>query len=113
MVSGHSYLPNDRDFGHIEQSRKQSSHIYVPEDWKRVVKEARHKNQFLVRRMDREDFVSLTPFKAAIVNHKVDTVGRMVKWLKMQWISVSKDNPLQFQFRYSNNSLEAWKTVNI
>ena len=33
MVSGHSYLPNDRDFGSIEIAWKKTAHIYVPEDW--------------------------------------------------------------------------------
>ena len=41
MVSDHSYLPNDQDFGHVELSRKKTNHIFVPEDWERVVTEAR------------------------------------------------------------------------
>ena len=61
--------------------------------------------------MNREDFVSLKPLKAAIVNCKKNTVGGKVKWLKMHWISVNKDKPLQFQYKYSNNPLECWKTV--
>ena len=32
MVSGHSYLPNDRDFGIIESAKRRSQHIYVPHD---------------------------------------------------------------------------------
>ena len=31
-VSGHSYLPNDRDFGGVEPARKRVSSLYVPED---------------------------------------------------------------------------------
>lgn len=31
----------------------------------------------------------------------------------MHWIAVHKDKPLQFQYRYSNNSLECWKTVDL
>ena len=63
--------------------------------------------------MKREDFVSLKPLKEAIVNRKVNKLGGKVEWLKMHWISVSKDKPLQFQYRYSNNSLERWKTVDL
>ena len=33
MVSGHSYLPNDRDFGSIERANRHTQHIFVPEDW--------------------------------------------------------------------------------
>lgn len=108
MISGHSYLPNDHDFGHIELARKNNS-IYVPDDWEKVVTGARHKNPFKVRKMER-DFVSLKDLKKAIVNRKVNTNGRKVEWLKIQWVSVSKDEPLQFQYRYSHNTLEIWKT---
>ena len=33
MVSGHSYLPNDRDFGRIEKARRCTSAVYVPSEW--------------------------------------------------------------------------------
>ena len=98
MVPGHSFLPNDRDFGHIELSRRKAQHIYVPHDWEQVVIQARRKNPFHVCKMKREDFVSLKPLKAAIVNRKINTVGGKVEWLKIRWISVQKDMPLQFRY---------------
>ena len=42
MVSGHSYLPNDADFGSIETYSKDKQ-IYVPEDWFLVVARCRKK----------------------------------------------------------------------
>lgn len=113
MVSGHSYLPNNRDFGNIEKARKRAECLYVPDDWERVIREARRKNPFQVRRMEREDFVSLTILKKAIVNRKNNTVGGKVEWLNIRWINVDKDHPLQFRYRNSHNELEAWKTVNL
>ena len=59
MISGHSYLPNNQDFGHVEQSRKKTQYIYAPEDWEQVAVQARQNNPFRVSRMNREDFVSL------------------------------------------------------
>ena len=112
MILGHSYLPNDTDFGQIEPSSK-TMQIYVPEDWENVVRQARCKNPFTVSRMEREDFVSLDPLKAAIVNRKVNTHYAKVEWLKIHWIAVSKEQPLQFCYRHSNNSLECWKTVDL
>lgn len=47
------------------------------------------------------------------MNRKVNTQGAEVQWLKIQWISVSKDNPHQFQYRYSHITLEAFKTVDL
>ena len=86
--------------------------IYVPEDWENVVRQARRKNPFTVSRMEREDFVSLDPLKV-IVNREVNTHYAKVEWLKIHWIAVSKEQPLQFRYRYSNNSLERWKTVDL
>ena len=32
MISGHSYLPNGRDFGSIEKANHRTQHIFIPED---------------------------------------------------------------------------------
>ena len=112
MISGHSFLPNDRDFGHVELS-KEKSNIFVPKHWEEVVKQAGRKNRFHVSRMNREEFFSLKPLKQEIINRKVNRNGAKVQWLKMHWIFVSKDSPFQFKYRYSNNTLEAWKTVDL
>ncbi|KAG8303535.1 hypothetical protein J6590_108456 [Homalodisca vitripennis] len=42
LVSGHSYLPNDSDFGLIEQCAKMKS-IYIPDDWYSGMASARKK----------------------------------------------------------------------
>ena len=46
MISGHSYLPNDRDFGGIEGARRRQSSLYVPEQWGELVRKARRVNPF-------------------------------------------------------------------
>lgn len=40
MVSGHSFLPNDRDFGQIEQYAKDRIK-YVPDDWYAMIRRCR------------------------------------------------------------------------
>ena len=111
MVRGHSFLPNDRDFGGVETARRKRQHIFVPTDWQEVIRTARVKNPFHVAEMQSEDFVSLSALKKNIVNRKIDTEKRKVEWLKIRWIHVSKDAPLQMKYRYSHNALEEWKTV--
>ena len=51
LVRGHTYLPNDRDFAHIEK-RKSSARVYVPDDWIEIVKEARPNHPFNVVNMN-------------------------------------------------------------
>ena len=113
MVSGHSYLPNDRDFGSVETAKKRAQHVYLPEDWYELVRSSRRNNPFQVTEMQRTDIVSLQVLKAAIVNCKVNTNHQKVDWLKIRWIQVRKEYPLQFRYRYSHNTLEAWKTIDV
>lgn len=70
-------------------------------------------NPFHVTEMDTSDFMSLEVIKKAIVNRKNNTARQPVEWLKMRWIRVTKDKPLQFSYRYSHNTLEVWKVVDL
>ena len=56
MMSGHSYLLNDRDFGGIEKARRRTSAVYVPNEWCTLIKNARRVNPFQVRVMTQADF---------------------------------------------------------
>ena len=113
MVSGHSYLPNDRDFGSIELARRRQTSLYVPEQWGELVRKARRVNPFQVRWMTQADFVSVGLLKDAIVNRKVNTDGEKAEWLKIHWIRVEKSSPLCYKYRYTLNELEPWKTVDL
>ena len=113
MVPGHSYLPNDRDFGNIETAKRRQQQVYVPNDWFGLVRNARRKNPFSVCEMKTSDFLSLKSLKPCIVNRKQDTQKNSINWLSIRWIRITKDKPFQFRFRYSLNELEVWKTVNL
>lgn len=113
MVKGHSYLPNDRDFGGVEAARRKRCNIFVPSDWQELVRTARSTNRFVVRDMNREDFVSLQVLKKSIVNRKINIHNLKVEWLKIRWICVDHNEPLRFKYWYSHNTLEAWKTVDL
>ena len=113
MLSGHSYLPNDRDFGGIESARRKNSSIFVPNDWYDLVKNARRVNPFSVRIMTQADFFSTAQLTSMIVNRKVDNNGEKIDWLSIRWLRVEKDSPLSFKCRYTLNTMEAWKTVDL
>ncbi len=55
LVSGHSYMPFDRDFGVIEK-RKRVSKCMVPEEVQEMVKSARLDTLFQVIPMEKGDF---------------------------------------------------------
>ena len=106
MLTGHSFLPNDRDFSSIELAKKRHSTIYVPDEWYDLVRGARRKNAFAVSVMNTDNFVSIKSLTSHIINRKVNEDKVKVDWLKILWIRVSKDKPLQFLYRYSLNELE-------
>lgn len=58
LVSGHTYLPSDRDFAVIEKHKKFLKQIYCPEQWYEAVSKSRRINPFTVIVMRQEDFVT-------------------------------------------------------
>ena len=113
MVSGHSYLPNDRDFSSVETAKRKQDHVYTPDDWYELIRTARRNNPFHVCEMATSDFVTVNGIKKSITNRKTTTHGLKAEWLNIRWIQVNKDQPYQFRFRCSHNTLEAWKVVDL
>jgi hypothetical protein len=56
-VRGHSFLPNDRDFGRTET--RKIERVYVQEQWYDVMKNARKRNQFEVHEVTQEEITIL------------------------------------------------------
>ena len=113
MMPGHSYLPNDRDFGSIEQAGRRTPHIFVPDDWVTSVENARRKNPFKVIAMTASDFISTEAIRSQIVYRKVNTYNERVEWLNIRWFQISKENPFQVKYQYSHNTLEVWKVLDL
>jgi len=112
LVSGHSYLACDWDFGVIEKKKRNHPEIYVPNNWLNVIISARKKNQFKVIQMRQEDFKSTVILEKDICNRKVNADGEKVEWMKIQWISFVKDKPYEMFFKYSNNDFIGFLSVN-
>ena len=112
MISGHSTpTPNDRNFGGIEQARRRTTSLFVPDEWCNLVTCARRVNSYQVQNMSREDFVSTAELTGMEV--KKNTDGEKVKWLSIHWIRVERSCPCSFKFRYTHNSLEPRKEVDL
>lgn len=112
MVSGHSFLPNDSDFGSIETHSK-DKHIYVPEDWFSVIVRCRKKKRFIFTKMHREDFKDLANLTKSITKRKTNTDNQPVSWLKMQWIRVKQDEPFSLFYKETLNEYIAFSQINI
>ena len=105
LVTGHSFLPCDRDFALIEK-RKKTAVLHVPDDVISMICNARDDNPFKVQVMGGE-FVDFTPVEEQIFKHPE------LKISDCRWIQFSKDSPTEVRTRKCHNTLEGWKVFNI
>lgn len=113
LVSGHSYLPNDQDFGLIEKNKKHYKNIYVPSNWVQVVSETRKRKPFNVVVMTQSDFFSTKGLEKALTHRKTTNEGDKVQWLHIQWLHYIKNNPGIIYYKYSNNEDVQFYEVNM
>lgn len=98
-MSGHTYLACDRDFGIIEKSKKSFSEIFVPDDWTKVIRNARKRNPFKIIQLNHGDFLSTETLQKNIVNRKETESHHPVNWLKIQWLRYESPNPYKISFK--------------
>jgi len=101
MVSGHSYLPNDADFGIIERAIYRCKQLYVPEQFYNIIKQCNKKNPFKVVEMEQDMFVSVKELERGCTIRKTSLDGHKVQWLKIQWLQVRKSEPFKLYYKYS------------
>ncbi|KAJ8885754.1 hypothetical protein PR048_011954, partial [Dryococelus australis] len=103
LVSGHSYLPNDANFGLIEANSRKTTHIYSLNDWMAIVREAKRKSPFKVIEMRHADFFSTKELEESIVNRKNSVDGCNVNWLQMRWLRYEKSCALTLKYKSTLN----------
>ncbi|XP_046664049.1 uncharacterized protein LOC124356846 [Homalodisca vitripennis] len=106
MIPGHSYLPNDAEFGDVECHLKTQQRMYTDSDYISVMENCRRKNKFIVTRMEKEDFFSTSDLEKKITNRKEDVDGIKVGWLKFREIEIFKDKPFSIFVRTSLGGLQ-------
>ena len=121
LVRGHTYLPNDRDFAHIEK-RKASSKVFVPTDWEKVVREACITKPFNVIPMESPKFLNFTEMTKQHTHRKKDSNKNPVLISKALWMNFGqgidasgkvKRHPNEVWLRYSYDTNQPWSEVNL
>jgi hypothetical protein len=101
LIPGHSFLPNDSEFGDVECHLKTHQRIYTDNDYINIMQNSRKKNKFLVNKLTKEDFLSTATMEEAITNRKQDTSGNKINWLQFREIELNKDRALSILVRTS------------
>jgi len=109
MESGHSFLPNDQNFGKIEQAKKRCREIFTMEDWIDVIGTAQRKNPFHVIPM-REKFVNVNALTASRKFAIKNDDGNKFSFLNMKWFLVNKNSDI-FHYKNSNCMTDAKMSI--
>lgn len=111
LQSGHSFLPNDSEFGDVECFMKQFESLYTDADIIDKMKRCRNENKFEVNTMLPEEFVSVKDMERAITNRKVDIHKNKVNWLQTHEILILKSEPTKIRMRRKLS--DVFQVVNI
>lgn len=57
LVPGHTFLPNDTDFGKIERALKYQLRVYTLEEFKGIILSCEKEKSFVVTEMQSEDLL--------------------------------------------------------
>lgn len=107
LVSGHSFLPCDRDFAVIENAKK-TSILNTPCDVKDLILRARSAKPFHVLVMEQENFLDFFP-----IQKQIDKNTKDFKITEARWLQFVADNPMDVRVRKTHNVLETWKVHKI
>ncbi|CAG9765894.1 unnamed protein product [Ceutorhynchus assimilis] len=113
LVSGHSFLPNDSDFGDVECVLKRQTKMYSPEDYIQVMKSCRRQHPIEIVSMEKKNFVSTKMLEKEIINRKKSCVEEKINWLKIKEIKILKESPYSIFIKTNYEDSDDYKEINI
>lgn len=99
LETGHTFLPNDSDFGDFECAIKPNTEVFTDEGYMKVMEEARITNKFNIHRMSSKDFFSVGEIENRITNRKFDVNKEKVNWLQTHEILLDKEHPTHIKMK--------------
>ncbi|KAJ4430270.1 hypothetical protein ANN_22482 [Periplaneta americana] len=110
---GHSFPPNDSEFGDIEKKLRYHPEVHVPSQWTEIIEKSRMKKmKFEVVRMESKDFKSAKVLEEALVNRKKSLAGNQLQWLRIKEMRFLTEKPGIMEFKYTHNEIEEYSQVN-
>lgn len=103
LVHGHTFLPNDRDFSHIEK-KKASAIVYVPNQWEDIIASCWQSNPFQIQHMTSDHFFDFGDLEKKFTRCIKDTSKKDVLISKVTWMNFGQ---AVYQPKWSRSSREA------
>ena len=111
LVPGHTFLPCDSDFGVIDKKIRKTDYVFIPEDWYRLVENARVKNPFRVVKMVKDDFMDFKSATSCITRKQCNKSGQKMQFRTIVVMKVDKQKPGVIQYKTHYSSLAPWEEV--
>jgi len=115
MVSGHSFLPCDEDFGVDEKEKRKKDQVFTVKEWISVAERAKKIDKFDVTEMD--TFLNFKLLTKMCTNRKTDVNGQKVEWMKIRWMRFIQpevnSGGFGFLYKYSVDPDEEFKYVDM
>ena len=106
-VRGHSFLPNDRDFGCTETKKKKHERVYCPEQWHDIMKTARRRNPFVVTPVSQDMVKDYTLHLAPSFKKTVRSGKRPLNMQKVRVFEYSDTHISQVWAKYGGGEMNS------
>ncbi len=104
LESGHSFLPNDSEFGDVECLLKRHDNVCTDQKYIGIMQDCRQDNKFCVNRMLPDEFLSVKGLTENITNRKQDDKKMKINWMETHEIIMEKSEPLKIKMRKHINA---------
>lgn len=104
LITGHTYLPSDRDFAKIEKYQRKEPNVYSPDQWRALISKCGKNKKFIVTQMTREDIYDFSVLKSSLNTKKQKCdEGHLVKFKDAVCFKFDKEEPMTMMLKHHLN----------
>ena len=107
-VRGHSFLPNDRDFGCTELKKRKVERVFVPEEWNAVIRSARRRNPFTVVPVTQNMVLGYSTYFSPFFKKTVQAKKKALNIQRAMVLDYSSQHATQVWVKYRFEEDEPW-----
>ena len=109
-VRGHSFLPNDRDFGRTEMQKRKAERVYTSDQWYEVMKGARRRNPFHVHEMPQAEIKAFGDHTSSYFKKSIKSGKKSLNVQNVWILDYSSSHPNEIWVKYHTYMVQKMKT---
>ena len=106
-VRGHSFLPNDRDFGCTEMKKRKVERVFSPDQWYNVIRSARRRNPFVVVPVDQTMILDCSAHFSVFFKKNINAGKKKLNLQRAMILDYSSQHPGEVWVKYGDEN-EEW-----